>query len=123
MGDDSPWIAGQNLTWLDFYFAEQLDLLKTISGGKLLSAAEFPILQTYRDNFIALTNKADATAAAVSPPPVNHQAATEELKAAPLAGSNELSVKEEEEVNIFGDLKRPSGENLFVTKRDRNTSY
>ena len=24
---DSEWIAGQNLTWLDFYFAELIDLL------------------------------------------------------------------------------------------------
>ena len=28
---DSEWIAGANLTWLDFYFAELVDLLDKIS--------------------------------------------------------------------------------------------
>ena len=45
MGDDGQWIAGKNPTWLDFYFAELLNLLKTNSDGKL--SAELPTLQTY----------------------------------------------------------------------------
>lgn len=39
---DSEWIAGPNLTWLDFYFAELLDLLNGISDG--LFHAEFPTM-------------------------------------------------------------------------------
>ena len=30
---DCKWIASNNLTWLDFYFAELLDLLDKISEG------------------------------------------------------------------------------------------
>ena len=55
---DKPWIAGQNLTWLDFYFAELLDLLNTISDG--LFNTEFPTMQAYWERFIALPNLADA---------------------------------------------------------------
>lgn len=33
MGEDGQWITGQNPTWLDFYFTELLDHLKTISNG------------------------------------------------------------------------------------------
>lgn len=54
----SDWIAGANLTWLDFYFAENLDMLNTISDG--LFYAEFPSLQTYWDRFITLPNLAEA---------------------------------------------------------------
>ena len=57
---DSQWIAGSNLTWLDFYFAELLDLLNAISDG--LFHAEFPTMQTYWDRFIALPNLAEAWA-------------------------------------------------------------
>lgn len=57
---DSDWIAGSNLTWLDFYFAELLDLLDKISDG--LFYAEFPTMQTYWDRFVALPNLAEAWA-------------------------------------------------------------
>ena len=56
----SDWIAGPNLSWLDFYFAENLDMLNAISDG--LFYAEFPSLQTYWDRFIALPNLCDAWA-------------------------------------------------------------
>jgi len=57
---DSDWIAGPNLTWLDFYFAELLDLLNAVSDG--LFNAEFPAMQTYWERFIALPNLRDAWA-------------------------------------------------------------
>ena len=57
---DSEWIAGPNLSWLDFYFAELLDLLNGISDG--LFHAEFPTMQAYWDRFIALPNLAEAWA-------------------------------------------------------------
>ena len=56
----SEWIAGPNLTWLDFYFAELCDLLNALSDG--LFFAEFQGLQTYWDRFIALPNLAEAWA-------------------------------------------------------------
>ena len=57
---DSEWIAGPNLSWLDFYFAELVDLLNGISDG--LFHAEFPTMQAYWDRFIALPNLAEAWA-------------------------------------------------------------
>ena len=57
---DSEWIAGANLTWLDFYFAELVDLLDKISNG--LFNTEFPTLGPYWDRFIALPNLAEAWA-------------------------------------------------------------
>ena len=50
----SDWIAGANLTWLDFYYAEVVDFVNTISDG--LFYCEFPSLQTYWDRFVALPN-------------------------------------------------------------------
>ena len=47
---DSNFIAGENITWLDFYFAECLDMLNTLSDG--LFFAEFPSMQTYWERFI-----------------------------------------------------------------------
>jgi len=55
---DSDWIAGANLTWLDFYFAEILDMLHEISDG--LFYAEFQSLQGYWDRFVSLPNLGDA---------------------------------------------------------------
>ena len=55
---DSEWIAGPNLTWLDFYFGELIDLLNAISDG--LFFAEFPTTQTYWDRFICLPNLGEA---------------------------------------------------------------
>lgn len=57
---ESEWIAGSNLTWLDFYFAELLDLLDKITDG--LFYAEFPTTQTYWERFIALPGIAEAWA-------------------------------------------------------------
>lgn len=57
---DSEWIAGANLTWLDFYFAELVDMLDKLTDG--LFNAEFPSLQTYWERFIALPNLAEAWA-------------------------------------------------------------
>lgn len=57
---ESEWIAGANLTWLDFYFAELIDLLNGISDG--LFNAEFPTMQTYWDRFISLPKLAEAWA-------------------------------------------------------------
>lgn len=57
---DSKWIAGSNLTWLDFYFAEVLDMLHKLSDG--LFYAEFPSMQDYWDRFIALENLSGAWA-------------------------------------------------------------
>lgn len=57
---DSEWIAGANLSWLDFYFAELLDLLDKITDG--LFYAEFPTMQTYWERFIALPGFAEAWA-------------------------------------------------------------
>jgi len=57
---ESDWIAGSNLTWLDFYFAELCDLLNAISDG--LFFAEFPTTQAYWDRFICLPNLGEAWA-------------------------------------------------------------
>ena len=57
---DSEWIAGPNLTWLDFYFGELLDFLNAISDG--LFYAEFPTTQTYWERFISMPNLGEAWA-------------------------------------------------------------
>lgn len=57
---DSKFIVGDNLTWLDFYFAECLDMINTLSDG--LYFAEFPSMQTYWDRFITLDGLAEAWA-------------------------------------------------------------
>ena len=57
---DSQWIAGPNLTWLDFYFAELVDMLNALTEGSFNT--EFPTLQAYWDRFIALPNLAEAWA-------------------------------------------------------------
>jgi len=57
---ESEWIAGNNLTWLDFYFAELVDMLNALTDG--LFNAEFPSLLTYWERFIALPNLAEAWA-------------------------------------------------------------
>lgn len=56
----SEWIAGANLTWLDFYFAELVDMLNSVSDG--LFFAEFPTTQAYWDRFICLPNLGEAWA-------------------------------------------------------------
>lgn len=57
---ESSFIAGENPTWLDFYFAENLDMLDKLGDG--LFFAEFPGLQTYWERFIALPSLAEAWA-------------------------------------------------------------
>ena len=56
----SDWITGSNLTWLDFYFAETVDFINTLSDG--LFYAEFPTMQTYWERFTALPKLAEAWA-------------------------------------------------------------
>ena len=56
----SKWIAGENLTWLDFYFAENMDMLDKLSDG--LFYAEFPTMQEYWERFISLENLSGAWA-------------------------------------------------------------
>ena len=48
----SQWIAGDNLSWVDFLFAETLDLLDAASEGVFYK--EFPEAKEYFDAFIAL---------------------------------------------------------------------
>ena len=55
---DNEWIAGPNLTWLDFSFAEILSMLDSLSEG--LFFCEFPTMQAYWDRFIALPKLAEA---------------------------------------------------------------
>ena len=56
----SEWIAGNNITWLDFYFAELLDMLNAVSDG--LFYAKFPSTREYWERFIALPGLAEAWA-------------------------------------------------------------
>ena len=51
------WLAGANLSWLDFYFAELLDLLDKISQG--LFYQEFSGAKEYFDTFVALPGMAE----------------------------------------------------------------
>lgn len=46
------WVAGANLTWLDFFFAENLIFLDKVSDGLIL--AQNPVLREYLDRFLAL---------------------------------------------------------------------
>lgn len=32
---DNDWIAGPSITWLDFYFAELVDMLNAVSDGQI----------------------------------------------------------------------------------------
>ena len=57
---DSKWITGPNLTWLDFFFAELLEVLNAISEG--IFNQEFPKMQAYWQRFISLPNLAEAWA-------------------------------------------------------------
>lgn len=45
-------MAGANLTWLDFYFGENLIFLDKVSDGLIL--AQNPVLRDYLDRFMAL---------------------------------------------------------------------
>ena len=51
------WIAGANLSWLDFYFAELIDMLDKISQG--IFYQEFPGAKEYFDAFVALPGMAE----------------------------------------------------------------
>lgn len=57
---ESNFVGGENVTWLDFYFAECVDNLDKLSDG--LFYAEFPSLQNYWDRFVALDGLAEAWA-------------------------------------------------------------
>ena len=50
--DGKPWIAGDNLTWLDFFWAEVLEYMDSILDGRF--SAEFPSTREYLDRFKAL---------------------------------------------------------------------
>ena len=52
----SQFLVGDNLTWLDFYFVENLDMLRTLSEGSFFT--EFPSLRAYHDRMLSL-NKLD----------------------------------------------------------------
>jgi len=47
---DKNWIAGQNITWLDFAFWESLELVDFLAGGKL--NAIYPAFAAYRERFV-----------------------------------------------------------------------
>lgn len=53
----SKWLAGNNLSWLDFYFAELLDLLDKVSEGVFYQ--EFPAAKEYFDAFVNLPGMAE----------------------------------------------------------------
>jgi len=57
---DKQYLCGDNLTWLDFYFAENVDMLHKLTDG--LFYAEFPTLQAYWERFICQDNLAEAWA-------------------------------------------------------------
>jgi len=48
---DKNWIAGQNITWLDFAFWEYLEMLDFLAGGKL--NAMYPTFAAYRERFVS----------------------------------------------------------------------
>ena len=48
----NQWIAGDNLSWVDFLFAETLDLLDAASEGVFYK--EFPAGKEYFNAFVAL---------------------------------------------------------------------
>ena len=51
------WLAGNNLSWVDFYFAELLDLLENVSEG--IFYAELPACKQYFDAFVKLPGMAE----------------------------------------------------------------
>ena len=55
-GNDK-WIAGNDLSWLDFYFAELLDLLDKVTEGVFYQ--EFPAFKEYFENFVNLPGMAE----------------------------------------------------------------
>ena len=57
---DNEWIAGSSITWLDFYFAELVDMLNAVSGETIYQ--EKPKTKAYWDRFINLPNLAEAWA-------------------------------------------------------------
>ena len=56
--ENSNWIAGQKLSWLDFYFAELIEMLNTVSEGVYYT--EFPSLKAYWLRFLSLPNMSAA---------------------------------------------------------------
>ena len=55
---DSEWIAGSSITWLDFYFAELVDMLNAVSDETIYQ--EYPKTKAYWERFITLPNLAEA---------------------------------------------------------------
>lgn len=54
---DNKWLCSNNLSWLDFYFAENLDMLDKISEG--IFYQEFPAAKEYFDAFVSLPGMAE----------------------------------------------------------------
>lgn len=54
---NNKWLASGNLSWLDFYFAELLDMLDKISEG--LFYQEFPAAKEYFEAFVNLPGMAE----------------------------------------------------------------
>lgn len=48
----STWVAGENMTWLDFFYAEFLEFIDVSLDGRF--AAEFPSLKEYLERFKSL---------------------------------------------------------------------
>lgn len=57
---DNDWIAGPSITWLDFYFAELVDMLNALSDGQIYS--DYPKCDAYWNRFISLPNLGEAWA-------------------------------------------------------------
>ena len=51
---ESEWVCGDYLTYVDFMFAEVLDMLNALSPDLFYS--EFPTLKAYTDRFFVLPN-------------------------------------------------------------------
>ena len=46
---DSKWLAGETLTWVDFYYAELIEYMDTVLDGRI--TAEFPATRDYLERF------------------------------------------------------------------------
>ena len=46
------WMAGNNLTWIDFYIWEAVDYVRWLSNGAVFE--QFPSLKEYHENFLKI---------------------------------------------------------------------
>lgn len=49
---DNQFLAGDNVTWLDFFFVENVDMLDKLSQGSFFT--EFPTLKAYHERMFSL---------------------------------------------------------------------